>query len=170
MNCIVLNLDYQPLSIISWKRALVLLMKNANITVLDYHEKKVSSETNLHRIPSLVVYNKFVKIKKGSAPTKRKIMVRDDKTCQYCSTKLHSNATIDHIVPASRFKNRAESNTWENLVACCRSCNSKKGNRTPDEAGMKLISKPKPFSNEWIYGKYDRAELESRLKKAFQSS
>lgn len=170
MNCIVLNLDYRPLSIISWKRAIKLLLKNTNITVLDYHEETIDSEKDSHLIPSLVVYNKFIQIKKENSPTKRKIFLRDDRTCQYCASKLGSDATIDHIIPASRFERRADSNTWENLVACCRQCNSKKGNRTPKEAGMKLLKQPKPFGNEWIYDKYDRTELESRLKKAFQTS
>ena len=170
MNCIILNLDYQPLSIVSWKRAIILMSKGKKVTVLDYHETTVKSEKESHKIPSLMVYNKYISIKKQSTPTKRKILVRDDKTCQYCSSHLGANATVDHIIPVSRFKNRIDSNTWDNLVACCKECNAKKGNKTPDEAGMKLLKKPKPFSNEWIYGKYDRKELESRLAKAFSSN
>jgi 5-methylcytosine-specific restriction endonuclease McrA len=47
--------------------------------------------------------------------------------------------TIDHIIP----KSRGGSESWENLVAACTKCNNKKGNRTPDEAGMVLINKPR---------------------------
>ena len=61
---------------------------------------------------------------------------RDKSTCQYCGSKKH--LTIDHVMPRSR----GGGNTWKNLVACCSRCNVYKGNKTPREAGMKLMNKP----------------------------
>ena len=60
--------------------------------------------------------------------------------CAYCGSE--ENLTIDHVVPVSRFLDKSSANTWENKVCCCKKCNSKKGNRTPEEANMKMLSKP----------------------------
>jgi 5-methylcytosine-specific restriction endonuclease McrA len=69
--------------------------------------------------------------------------MRDRYTCQYCQQVLNTgDLTLDHVIPRSR----GGETTWENLVACCNLCNNKKGNRTPDEAGMKLLRPPRPFS------------------------
>lgn len=64
-------------------------------------------------------------------------MKRDEYSCQYCGRK--GNLTIDHVIP----KSRGGPESWENLVAACHPCNSKKGNRTPDEAKMPLLRKPR---------------------------
>jgi 5-methylcytosine-specific restriction endonuclease McrA len=64
-------------------------------------------------------------------------------TCQYCHKTLNSGElTLDHVIPRSR----AGETTWENLVACCHPCNNRKGNRTPEEANMRLARAPRPFS------------------------
>jgi len=69
--------------------------------------------------------------------------MRDRYTCQYCHRTLPSGElTLDHVVPRSR----AGESAWENLVACCHVCNNRKGSRTPEEAGMKLVRQPRPFS------------------------
>ena len=69
--------------------------------------------------------------------------MRDRYTCQYClRSSPQVDLTLDHVVPRSR----SGETTWENLVACCHHCNNKKGNRTPEEAGMKLARLPRPFS------------------------
>jgi len=70
---------------------------------------------------------------------KRNIIIRDDYTCQYCVKKFSSNAlTLDHIIP----KSKGGTSKWENLVAACRKCNSKKADRSPQEAGLVLAKKP----------------------------
>ena len=57
-------------------------------------------------------------------PTRANILLRDDETCQYCG-KRSRDLTLDHVIPRSR----GGQSTWENLVACCRACNGRKGNR-----------------------------------------
>ena len=75
--------------------------------------------------------------------SRKNILMRDRYTCQYClRTAPSSELTLDHVVPRSR----SGETTWENLVACCHQCNNRKGNRTPEEAGMKLSRLPRPFS------------------------
>jgi 5-methylcytosine-specific restriction endonuclease McrA len=70
--------------------------------------------------------------------SRKNILKRDNHRCQYCGKKT-LDITIDHIMP----KSRGGIDTWDNLVAACVRCNNRKGNRTPDEAGMKLLSKPR---------------------------
>jgi len=72
--------------------------------------------------------------------SRKNIHRRDKHICQYCSVILPENqGTLDHVIPRSR----GGLNTWQNLVCCCVKCNTKKGNRTPNEANMKLLSIPK---------------------------
>lgn len=72
--------------------------------------------------------------------TRRNVYARDNNTCQYCGKKFKSeDLNLDHVVP----KAQGGTNTWENIVCSCITCNSKKGSRTPREAGMKLIRTPR---------------------------
>jgi len=140
----MLNLDGQPLSIVNIKRAIVLGMNNSNTTVLRYYDRTISSVNGKIQIPAVMIYSKYVKINRKKTPSKRAIRARDKNKCLYCGIDLYSEIfTIDHVVPVSRFKKKSSANTWENQVSCCRKCNCKKGNRTPEEANMKMISKPK---------------------------
>ena len=76
-------------------------------------------------------------------------MRRDNFRCQYCGTKAH-NLTLDHVIP----KSRGGSDSWENLVAACVKCNNKKSNRTPDEANLKLLNKPRRPSHIFFLKQY----------------
>jgi len=67
------------------------------------------------------------------------VLLRDNYTCQYCGEVLASHElTFDHVVPRAR----GGRTVWENIVACCRPCNARKGNRTPEQVGMKLLALP----------------------------
>jgi 5-methylcytosine-specific restriction endonuclease McrA len=70
-------------------------------------------------------------------------MVRDKGRCQYCYEKLpESISTIDHVIPKRMYNRKADCHIWENVVIACKSCNIRKGGRTPSQAGMPLINKP----------------------------
>ena len=77
-------------------------------------------------------------------PTRANILLRDDETCQYCG-KRGRDLTLDHIIPRSR----GGQSTWENLVACCRTCNGRKGNHLLKEVGMHIIRQPRPLNHEY---------------------
>jgi 5-methylcytosine-specific restriction endonuclease McrA len=96
------------------------------------------------RVPTVIRLLEYRRIPHQTRALSRKnILLRDRYTCQYCHRVLPtSELTLDHVIPRSR----AGESAWENLVACCHHCNNKKGNRTPEEAGMKLARPPKPFS------------------------
>lgn len=126
---LVLNSDYNPINICNGKRAIILLLKRKAQLITN----KVIRLFEYIRIP-------FAKIM-THRPSRNMIHKRDNHTCQYCGSK--EDLTIDHILPSSR----GGTDSWENLTCACVSCNTKKGNKTPEEAGMKLLKQPKvPFN------------------------
>jgi 5-methylcytosine-specific restriction endonuclease McrA len=129
-SVLVLNSDYSPINICDGRRAIVLLLKQKAHMITE----KVIRLLDYIRLP----YTKIMSHK----PSRNLIHKRDNHTCQYCGEK--ENLTIDHILPSSR----GGIDSWENLVCCCTSCNTKKGNKTPEEAGMRLIKQPKPPFNK----------------------
>ncbi len=140
---LVLNASYEPINICAARRALVLVLKGvASAEELTLHQ--VSSARNATQLPSVIRLLEYRRIPHQSRALSRKnIMIRDRYTCQYCHKITPSGElTLDHVIPRSR----AGGTTWENLVACCHPCNNRKGNRTPEEAGMKLLRLPRPFS------------------------
>jgi len=103
-------------------------------------------------IPAVAVTPRYIK-KRKSVPVKRyNVAIRDNSTCQYCNTKLAMNkTTIDHIKPRSSFSNKDDAHTWDNVVIACSKCNTKKGSKTLEQAGMRLLKKPvEPSPNNFI--------------------
>ena len=144
MKTLVLNSNGEPLSIISMHRAVVLSMRSDNISVLCFYDKKIVSASAEFPIPAVMIYSKYINIKRRKFPSKRAIRLRDKSQCGYCGQFLSpENLTIDHVIPISRFKEKSQANTWENQIACCWKCNNSKGNQTPQEAGMKMLFTPK---------------------------
>ncbi len=146
---IVLNAGYEFMGLVSWQRAMVLLF-SGKVEVLKESDRVVRTISRTFRIPAVVRLIKFIRqIYRREVPFSRKnILIRDSYTCQYCGREFTSgDLTIDHIVP----KVQGGLNDWTNVVACCRTCNIKKGGRTPRQAGMQLVRKPfKPTIMEFI--------------------
>lgn len=97
--------------------------------------------------------------RKQLRPTRKNILIRDEYTCQYCRRKLSvSQLNLDHVIP----KSRGGRMTWDNLVACCLRCNTRKGNRLPQEAGMRLVRQPsRPSPATFFLMKLDRHIVEN---------
>ena len=95
-------------------------------------------------VPSVIRLLAYRHIPQQSRALSRKnILLRDRNTCQFCGRIFPSSElTLDHVVPRSR----GGRSSWENLVACCYRCNNSKGDRTPEEAGLKLARRPRPFT------------------------
>ena len=140
---LVLNASYEPINICAARRALVLVLKGVASTE-EHAPTAVHSSRHCMRLPSVIRLLEYRRIPHQTRALSRKnILMRDRYTCQYClKSPPGVDLTLDHVIPRSR---HGES-TWENLVACCHSCNNRKGNRTPEEAGMKLVRAPRPFS------------------------
>ena len=143
---LILNIDMTPLNTVSFKRAVNLLENNRYITALIFYEDEAfHSEKRIFKIPAILLYSQYVNVPSRNKPTRKIILSRDRMICQYCKKQMNrQEATIDHIQPVSTFRKKYDANTWENMVGCCIPCNSRKGNRTPKQASMKLMKNPKP--------------------------
>lgn len=148
-SVIVLNAGYEFMGLISWQRAMVLLLSE-KVEVVKESDRLVRTVSRTFRIPAIIRLIKFIRqMYRREVPFSRKnILTRDGFVCQYCGREFGStDLTIDHIIP----KVQGGSNEWTNVVACCRACNIRKGGRTPRQAGMQLVRKPfKPTIMEFI--------------------
>ncbi|ARV61596.1 HNH endonuclease [Nostocales cyanobacterium HT-58-2] len=140
-SVVVFSQNYLPLCRVNIKRAIVLLVTN-KAEPLDF---STQSGWEVHS-PSLVLYvPKHIRLTIASIErmwkvpvvNRREVLRRDHHSCQYCGSSKH--LTLDHVIPRSR----GGQHTWDNVVAACVRCNSRKGDRTPQEAGMPLRTKPK---------------------------
>jgi len=137
-NVLMLNQNYEPLTICSARRAIVLLFQGKAEMIETADGLKIRTVTKSYSLPSVVRLWQYRRVPFRHIMLSRKnIITRDGHRCQYCGTGKGS-MTIDHIVP--RKLNGGD--TWENMVCACIKCNNKKGDRTPDQARMTLIRKP----------------------------
>lgn len=90
--------------------------------------------------PAVIVLKDYIRKDFTSYSCNRKNVIwRDKYICQYCGNKFqYHDLTMDHVIP----KSRGGDKSWTNIVACCKNCNTKKGNKTPKEARMPLIKTP----------------------------
>jgi 5-methylcytosine-specific restriction endonuclease McrA len=140
---LVLNSSYEPINVCAARRALVLVLKGV-AAAEEHGSGQVHSPRHNIRVPSVIRLLEYRRIPHQTRSLSRKnILMRDRYTCQYCLRTYNSaELTLDHVIPRSR----SGETTWENLVACCHPCNNRKGNRTPEEANMRLARAPRPFS------------------------
>lgn len=153
-KCLLLNVDYSPISVISWKRAMVWHYKyernhNYGIEIVDFYKNDcIRGVGKTFPIPAVTKTKRYFKTSNDSIIFSRKnIFLRDEYTCQYCGKKFdYAKLTYDHVIPKSSWSSNNPPNfnptIWTNIVTACVSCNSKKGNRTPQEANMPLLKRP----------------------------
>ena len=135
---LVLNQSYEPLMVINAKRAIVLIIKE-KVKMLEKYSENIRSVQNSFDLPSVIRLNFYVHLKyKDIVLNRRNIIKRDDYRCQYCA-KQATPLTLDHIVP----KNKGGKDSWENLVAACSKCNTRKGDTLLKHMDMKLLKKPR---------------------------
>ena len=140
MSVLLLNATYEPLSIVSIRRAIVLLLKE-KAEVLEATENLLRAQDVAIPVPLVIRMVYYVRIPHSTMLplSRRTVMARDQYTCQYCgAAPVKADLTIDHVLPRSR----GGVTEWENVVVACRSCNQKKGNRTPKEALMQIKRPP----------------------------
>lgn len=141
----MLNASNEPLSVVPVRRAIVLVLRD-RADVVASNGKVWHSEHVSFPAPSVIRLRHYVRVPYARRVplNRRAVFLRDDHRCQYC---LHPAENIDHVVP----KSQGGLHTWENVVACCRRCNTRKGGRTPDEAGLRLRRQPiAPRHNSWV--------------------
>lgn len=136
---LLLNITYEPLKVIDWKKAVTLLCLG-KVEVLEEYNREIRSVSFTLKLPSVVRLLQMIKRPKSPVRFSRQnIYARDRYQCQYCGCKYPSeDLTYDHVIP----KSRGGRTQWENIVTCCVECNRKKGGRTPHEASMRLVREP----------------------------
>ncbi|WP_169972912.1 HNH endonuclease [Tautonia rosea] len=172
---LVLNRNWQPVNVASVSRALVMLW-NESARVVDPDDFRlydwadwarlkprddepfIQAVTFRMRVPEVVTLSHYDRYRESTVTfSRRNIFKRDHSTCQYCGTRPGSSElTIDHVLPRAQ----GGVSSWENCVLACVACNSRKANRTPEQAQMKL--RKKPFRPEWrpLYA-YSTMRIES---------
>jgi 5-methylcytosine-specific restriction endonuclease McrA len=138
---LLLNATYEPLAVLSVKRAAKLVGKERVVPAAA--EQVVVSQTgSTLAVPIVLRLKVYINVPKRNTPrwTRRGVFVRDDNRCAYCGRLLkRGELTVDHVIPVSR----GGGSTWGNTVTACAPCNQRKADRTPHEAGMRLLIEPK---------------------------
>jgi hypothetical protein len=136
---LLLGATYEVLNFIDFRKTIKHLV-NEKVEIISYWEDYISFGNGLIKHPSIVKLKKPIKRHYYVNNFSRKALVKRDRSvCQYCNKKLSANQiTIDHVVPRSQ----GGVTSFINCVVACQLCNSKKDNRTPDQAGMRLLRRP----------------------------
>lgn len=145
---LVLNASYEPLSVVSSRRATVLVLSD-KAHMVEASAEVWHSERAEVAVPSVIRLNNFVRVPYGrSVPlTRNAVFARDGHRCQYCEGPAES---IDHVVP----KSRGGQHIWENVVAACRRCNLRKGARLLEDTTFRLTKAPTaPPRYGWVYAR-----------------
>jgi 5-methylcytosine-specific restriction endonuclease McrA len=135
---LILNQNYEPMSVINAKKAIVLLYLGKAELIEAHAGNRIRSVSASMPFPSIVRLSMYVRVPfKKIILSRKNILRRDGHRCQYCG-RSDLSLTIDHVLPLSR----GGEDTWENLVCACVLCNNRKGDRTPGESFQVLRRKP----------------------------
>lgn len=153
---LILNQSYEPISVCSAKRAILMLILTKAELVAQKDGRYLHSPRFTFPFPSVIRLLKYYRVPYRIIELSRKnILRRDNYRCQYCGKKMKT-LTIDHVIP----KSRGGTDSWDNLVAACVKCNNEKGSRTPEEAEMTLLRKPRK-PNHIMFLKQFMGEVET---------
>lgn len=144
-RALVLNVTYEPIGVVSGRRAVILALAEKVDVLAETGITYVSSRLEV-AVPSVVRLRYYVKVpyKRAAPLSRRAVFARDQGRCQYCGKAAES---IDHVVPRSR----GGDHMWDNVVACCRRCNTSKGDRLLGDTSLKLRSTPTaPTHYVWV--------------------
>jgi 5-methylcytosine-specific restriction endonuclease McrA len=139
---LVLSASYEPIRIVSWQKAITLLFQG-KVEVIAVHDREIRGVTVRVRLPSVLRLLRHVRMKRPfyEVPFSRSnVYSRDQHRCQYCGGRFPpGQLTFDHVIPVARGGHKG----WDNIVTCCIPCNRKKGDRTPEQAGLRLVRRPR---------------------------
>lgn len=141
MDTLVLSSSYEPVGQVSWKRAIRLWLLDKVEVLEEYTDRVVQCALGAIAMPSVIRLLKAIAHRRRRGPrfSRENVYAREKGRCAYCGTKVSRiDATYDHVVPRAL----GGKTTWENIVIACMPCNQRKGGRTPEQARMKLRTKP----------------------------
>lgn len=142
MKTLLLNIGYEPIGLISWQEAIVDWYLDKVEILAGYDGVPVRSTYVTMKMPAVVrLKHRHHQYNPEAVPLERRyVLARDGFACQYCGQKFPDDLlTYDHIVPRCR----GGKTTWTNIVTACTTCNNRKDDRTPQQADMPLLRKPK---------------------------
>jgi 5-methylcytosine-specific restriction endonuclease McrA len=157
-TCVVYNASNEPLAIVESERGLILHLEGKAIILEEVPNRKFRSVNREFPIPTSIVLKEYrktgTKYYASAQLNQRNLFTRDDFTCQYCGRRdpelrASEYLTRDHVTPLSR----GGTDTWPNVVTCCSTCNHKKDDKTPKEADITLLSKPRAPTVQEILAK-----------------
>jgi 5-methylcytosine-specific restriction endonuclease McrA len=142
MRTLILNAGYEPMQLVSWQRAICLVMSDKAEIVAEYG-RSIRTVAKLFPMPSVVRLKTYLRTNRQFAIircSRKNIILRDGSRCQYCGVVCKTGKiTIDHVIPRAK----GGRTSWENVVAACQSCNHRKGDRLAEHTGMVLLRKPR---------------------------
>lgn len=156
---LVLNQDFSALSVCSIAKAFLLVYLDKAEMIANVEAQAIRTVSREYQMPSIIRLHHYVQMpyRGGVTLSRQNVFKRDTHQCQYCGSE--KDLTLDHVMPRSR----GGKTSWDNLITACKSCNSRKGDLTPEEAKMPLRQKPfKPsfvmflrdfsgkISDEWL--------------------
>ena len=159
---LVLNASFEPLSTVSLRRAVVLVMQDKAVVEQAHPGLRIRAAAVDVPVPQVIRLCRYVRVPfRQRAPwSRRGVLVRDRHRCAYCGRRA---TTVDHVQPRSR----GGADSWLNTVAACTEDNQRKADRTPEQAGMRLLAPPfEPTPADTLLlalGVRDRVELPSWL-------
>jgi 5-methylcytosine-specific restriction endonuclease McrA len=142
---LILNADFLPHAVVSWKEAVLLVLTGKAFPLETYTNWTVSSPSVSIEVPSVLLLRQYVKFKQKVKFSRANVFSRDNYQCQYCARHagmFHrlkvSDLTFDHVLPRAL----GGETSWENIVTACKACNGKKGSKSLKESGMRLLRPP----------------------------
>lgn len=140
MRTLLLDCNYFPVKIISWQKAMILYLTDRAEVVDEYEDKLIRTVSTSFKLPKILRLFQTHKLSQNVKFTRMNVFFRDQFQCQYCSIRLPATElTFDHIIPVSK----KGATNWENVVTCCKACNTKKGSKTIKASGLTLQKLPK---------------------------
>lgn len=148
-NTLLLNAGFEPLRIVSWQRAFVLVFQD-KVEILEEYAAHVRTVSRQFNIPSVIRLNRWVNLRRANVTirfSRANLYARDNYRCQYCFRYFpERELTLDHVLPVVRGGKK----TWDNILTACIRCNQRKGHRTPEEAGLRPLNRP--IAPRWLPG------------------
>ena len=160
MDVLVLSTGFEPLYLVGWSQALADVERGRVEIIQHYKDRKIGTVLGSIMMPKIIRFLKGV-FKRGNVGkniklNRRSLFERDNGACQYCNLSVnYKNFEMEHVIPRSK----GGKTIWENIVVSCRKCNSKKGARTPSEAGMNLTKNPSAPKRKSFFKKILRPDL-----------
>jgi 5-methylcytosine-specific restriction endonuclease McrA len=146
-HALVLNASFEPLHVVTWQRAIQLLFQG-KVEVIEESEQEIRTVRITMKVPAVLRLLQYVPLSKKKHLirfSRANIFLRDHNQCQYCGKHFNkAQLTLDHLIPIVQGGKKS----WENIVTACKPCNQRKGGRTPQQAQMNLVRRPR--QPQWL--------------------